>query len=143
MKTESYTKPNKIEIEEIGNKCTVSFFDNIQEVEETIEDETVTKYIYDMYKTTLNNRGNLAEDIENNFEIWLQFAKDSEYKKLAEQIRTKRDKLLTETDWTQVTDTVLSNEKQQEYKIYRQQLRDITEQKNFPYSVVFPENPQE
>jgi len=143
MKTESYTKPNKIKIEEIGNKCTVSFFDNIQEVEETIEDETVTKYIYDMYKTTLNNRGNLAEDIENNFEIWLQFAKDSEYKKLAEQIRTKRDKLLTETDWTQVTDTVLSNEKQQEYKIYRQQLRDITEQKNFPYSVVFPENPQE
>lgn len=144
MKVESYTKPNKFKTEELGNgKITVSFFDNIQDVEETIEKEKVIKYIYDMYKITLNNRENLIEDIENNIDMWLQFAKDSEYKKLSKEIRTKRDKLLTETDWTQVTDTVLNTEKQQEYKEYRQQLRDITEQQEFPYKVVFPKNPKE
>ena len=142
MKTESYTKPNKFEIELLKNgKITVIFFDNITEITEIFEDEETTKYEYDMYKITLNNRINLAEDIENNYNMWLQFAKDCEYEKLATEIRTRRDKLLTETDWTQVTDTVLSDQKQEEYKNYRQQLRDITEQEDFPHKVVFPSKP--
>lgn len=142
MKTESYSKPNKFKIENVRNgKITVLFSDNITEIREIFEDEETTQYEYDMYKITLNNRINLAEDIENNYNMWLQFAKDCEYEKLATEIRTKRDKLLTETDWTQVADTVLSEEKQEEYKNYRQQLRDITEQEEFPYMVKFPLKP--
>ena len=103
--------------------------------------EQQTIYVYDMYKITIENRPNLEKDIEINFDMWLQFAKDCEYEKLAAEVRTKRDNLLNETDWTQVTDTVLNSEKQEEYKEYRQQLRDITGQEGFPYSVVFPEKP--
>lgn len=142
MKTESYSKPNKFKIEFLKNgRVSVLFFDNISKVTENFENEEIEKYKYEMYRITLNNRTNLAEDIENNYDTWLQFAKDCEYEKLATEIRTKRDKLLTQTDWTQVTDTVLSIEKQEEYKTYRQHLRDITEQEEFPYKVTFPAKP--
>lgn len=138
MKVYSSIKPNKFKIEGLENgKVAVSFFDNI--VEEEKEEATV--YKYNTYRIATENRPNLEEDIEVNYDVWLQFAKDNEYKKLAEEIRNKRDKLLTDTDWTQVTDTVLNLEKQQEYKQYRQQLRDITAQEDFPYHVVFPEKP--
>ena len=136
MKVESNAKPNNFKLENINNrKIMICFFDNIIEKEEM--------FYYDMYRITLNNRTNLIEDIENNYETWLQFAKNHEYENLATEIRTKRDELLAETDWTQVTDTVLSIEKQKEYKIYRQELRDITEQDEFPYKVTFPKKPKE
>lgn len=142
MQVESMVRPNRLKIENLDNgKLSVYFFDNIVEQEVMRMNEQQTIYVYDMYKVTIENRPNLEEDIEDNFDMWLQFAKDCEYEKLAAEIRTKRDKLLTETDWTQVTDTVLNTEKQQEYKEYRQQLRDITEQEEFPYAVVFPEKP--
>lgn len=144
MRVESNMKPNKLKIESLENgKITVYFFDNIVEQKVTRMNEKETIYVYDMYQITIENRPNLEEDIQNNFDIWLQFAKDCEYEKLAAEIRNKRDNLLTQTDWTQVTDTVLNTEKQQEYKEYRQQLRDITEQQEFPYKVVFPKNPKE
>ncbi|MCI9063356.1 MAG: hypothetical protein HFJ17_01965 [Clostridia bacterium] len=144
MQVESREKPNKSKIEISENrKMTVYFFDNIVEQEVTRMNEQQIIYVYDMYQITIENRPNLEEDIQNNFDIWLQFAKDCEYEKLAAEIRNKRDNLLTQTDWTQVTDTVLNTEKQQEYKEYRQQLRDIPEQQEFPYHVVFPEKPEE
>lgn len=142
MQVESRVKPSKLKIESLTNgKVSVYFFDNIVEQEVMRMNEQQTIYVYDMYKITIENRPNLEEDIEDNFDMWLQFAKDCEYEKLAAEIRTKRDNLLNETDWTQVTDTVLNSEKQQEYKEYRQQLRDITGQDDFPYHVVFPEIP--
>ena len=144
MKTESYSKPNKFIIENYRNgKVTISFFDNITKVPENFEDEEIEKYNCEMYRITLNNRTNLEQDIEDNYDEWLQFAKDCEYEKLATEIRAKRDKLLTQTDWTQVTDTVLSEEKQEEYKNYRQKLRDITKQEGFPYIIKFPLKPVE
>lgn len=136
MKTQSNSKPKKYEIENIENgKVTVSFHDNIQKQDD--------RYCYDRYKIILNDRANLAEEIENNYECWLQFAKDTEYEKLATEVRAKRDKLLNQTDWTQVADTVLDGEKQEEYKVYRQYLRDLTKQEGFPYKVIFPVKPIE
>lgn len=144
MKSSSELKPNKFKIEKIEkDKIAVSFFDNINEEIDILEDQETQRYVYDTYKIIINNRDNLFEEIKNNYDIWLQFAKDCEHKKLAEEIRTKRDKLLNETDWTQVIDTVLNTKKQEEYKSYRQELRDITEQEGFPYKVVFPLKPTE
>jgi hypothetical protein len=148
MKTESNIKPNKFEIEytaedTINNKCDVIFNTNI--VEEKIrEDEEITmKYVYNTYRLTVNYRENLEQILEDEekYEKWLELAKNTEYKAFAQKIRATRDKLLAETDWTQVTDTVLNKEKQEEYKIYRQKLRDITGQEEFPYNVTFPEMP--
>lgn len=144
MQVKSNIRPDEFKIESLENgKLSVYFFDNIVEQEVVRMNEQQIIYVYDMYQITIENRPNLEEDIQNNFDIWLQFAKDCEYEKLAAEIRNKRDNLLTQTDWTQVTDTVLNTEKQQEYKEYRQQLRDIPEQQEFPYHVVFPEKPEE
>lgn len=63
-----------------------------------------TVYSYDMYVITPYYRENLQTDIETNYQIWLDFAKQEEFGKLAQEIRTKRDKLLAETDKEMVLD---------------------------------------
>ena len=42
-------------------------------------------------------------------------------------IRTKRDDLLSASDWTQFADTPLTDEKKKEWQVYRQALRDMPE----------------
>ena len=44
-------------------------------------------------------------------------------KEAMENLRSKRNQLLTESDWTQSRDVFLSND--EEWKTYRQQLRDL------------------
>ena len=50
-------------------------------------------YVIDRYY-----RSTLESDIETNYKIWLDFAKQFEYDELAKTIREKRNKLLAETD---------------------------------------------
>lgn len=51
--------------------------------------------------------------------------------------RSKRNNLLKESDWTQLPNNPLTAEKQEEWNVYRQKLRDIP--KTIPY--IFPEPP--
>lgn len=53
-------------------------------------------------------------------------------------VRTHRNKLLSECDWTQLADSPVSK---YEWAEYRQQLRDLPQQQGFPYSVVWPNEP--
>lgn len=59
----------------------------------------------------------------------------------AEEARAKRDKLLAETDWTQVLDAPISAECREAFRVYRQALRDITEQEGFPADIAWPVKP--
>jgi hypothetical protein len=59
--------------------------------------------------------------------------------KLSSEARTKRNKLLMESDWTQVLDAPLD---QTAWATYRQELRDITDQTGFPNTIVWPEKPE-
>jgi predicted nuclease with RNAse H fold len=61
--------------------------------------------------------------------------------KIAMQIRQRRNKMLFDTDWTQLVDAPLSEEEKSAYRGYRQDLRDITKQEGFPLNVVWPEPP--
>ena len=58
-----------------------------------------------------------------------------------EEARTQRDKLLADTDWTQVLDAPIDAETREAYRAYRQALRDIPEQDGFPESITWPELP--
>ena len=58
----------------------------------------------------------------------------------AETARAYRDKLLEETDSMMVSDRPNVNE--QEWRTYRQELRDITLQTGFPLNIVFPVMPE-
>jgi len=55
-------------------------------------------------------------------------------------IRPERDELLSKSDWTQCADSPLSDEKKEEWKIYRQALRDMTSQSD-PQNATWPVKP--
>lgn len=57
---------------------------------------------------------------------------------LSTNIRNQRNKLLNESDWTQLDDAPVDK---QLWVTYRQQLRDITTQINFPWSIEWPVKP--
>ena len=61
---------------------------------------------------------------------------------LATTIRSKRNSLLAETDYLLMNDYPISDEDLAIIKNYRQELRDLTKQENFPTSVVFPDFPK-
>ena len=171
QKTYSDIRPEKnFSIENIENgKCTVLFFDNIQEeIQESTNmenQEAVEKnvYSYDVYSIEVPYRENLEEVIESDINNWLKDVKQKAYDKAAEEIRQKRNKLLEETDKEMCLDRLnlkmpeeltasnllsgikeffegLSNIFNGKMAKYRQELRDITKQEGFPYNVVWPKN---
>lgn len=71
---------------------------------------------------TFNYTTHEWEDMRTPEEVW-------------ENIRIERNKLLLETDWTQLPD--VPEAIKTKYAIYRQALRDITSQEN-PYNIKFP-----
>lgn len=73
----------------------------------------------------------VPESVANNAEL--------EYKSLL--VRKERDNLLQETDWTQVVDSPLPDDKKAEFAVYRQALRDIPQTYSDPDLVVWPEKP--
>lgn len=52
-----------------------------------------------------------------------------------------RNKLLYDSDWTQLPNGPLTQEVQQEWAVYRQALRDITTQSGYPFNVIWPVPP--
>lgn len=138
QKTFSSDRPeNPFIIENIKNgRCTILFFDNIEEFVD--EEENIT-YKYDLYEMNdVPYRDNLSSTIQNDLNSWLNIAKNQDRDAVASEVRKTRDELLSGTDWTQMKDTALSEEKQRKYATYRQALRDIPQQVGFPYDVVFP-----
>ena len=61
---------------------------------------------------------------------------------LATEIRSKRNSLLAETDYLLMPDYPISKEYLEKVKEYRQELRDITKQDEFPKEVTFPDFPK-
>jgi len=57
------------------------------------------------------------------------------------EIRSNRDSLLKSSDWTQLPDVALTAEDQRDWAVYRQQLRDITDQTD-PFEVWWPGEPE-
>jgi hypothetical protein len=63
---------------------------------------------------------------------------DAEKTQKANEVRYKRNMLLTQSDWTQLADAPVDN---LAWAVYRQSLRDITLQAGFPFTVDFPVAP--
>jgi len=57
----------------------------------------------------------------------------------AKEVRRERNKLLKESDWTQIPDCTVDKTV---WATYRQSLRDITTQEGFPFNVTFPTKPE-
>jgi hypothetical protein len=61
--------------------------------------------------------------------------------KKASSIRAERNQKLAETDWVVTASLEKEQEIPSDWKIYRQALRDITEQQGFPFDIVWPSEP--
>ena len=151
-----------------GNLIEVTFFDDIKSEmrKEQDSDNEVEVFTYKVYKITTTFRDNLEEHIQNNLNDWLESLKEQEKNFLASEIREKRNKLLEESDKYMILDRLtmnfpqeisltnvvsvlkdffktLSNIKNGSWAKYRQELRDLPNQKGFPYDVKFPDKPEE
>lgn len=146
MQVESNLKPTKkFEIENIvDGKCDVVFYDNIIEIQSLENEEDGKKYSYNIYRLKTIYRDDLEQTLNNDeeeYEKWLQKAKDAEYEELSANIRKERDALLYATDKYTISDYPISSENKELMLEYRQKLRDLPEQETFPYNVEFPEKP--
>lgn len=151
-----------------GNLIEVTFFDGIKSEmrKEQDSDNEVEVFTYKVYKITTTFRDDLEEHIQNNLNDWLESLKEQEKNSLASEIREKRNKLLEESDKYMILDRLtmnfpqeisltnvvsvlkdffktLSNIKNGSWAKYRQELRDLPNQKGFPYDVKFPDKPEE
>lgn len=152
MKTESNVYPQPLLVTKFNEteKCVLlTDMDSI--VEETTEEGTIYKYQqYEMFTQAP------IEYITEKANELLEKLKTKEYNDLAEQIREKRNALLDASDKYMALDRVgldtssaiaflasLKNIFVNNYAKYRQSLRDITKQPNFPYEVTWPEKPKE
>jgi len=62
-------------------------------------------------------------------------SKDAEQ---AKSVRTSRNDMLKDSDWTQITDATADKTA---WAVYRMALRDITEQAGFPWTITWPDAP--
>ena len=60
----------------------------------------------------------------------------------AKEVRAKRDKMLSETDWVVIMHTEKGTNIPLAWEVYRQALRDISAQSGFPHSVTYPAKPE-
>ena len=139
MKNVEYSqRPERIEVVELPRKHVLDFLR--ENITETVEDGE-TRYTADEYRLTLVRRGGMEAEIAAQFAEYLARAKTAEYEELASEIRAKRAKLLSETDYLFTEDYPMYDEEKEPWRVYRQALRDIPEQPGFPYEVVFPAKP--
>jgi len=87
--------------------------------------------IYEQAITTFNTEKvrleNEKNEIENSIDYWKHF-------------RSKRSYLLSLSDWTQVFDAQLTEEKKESWRLYRQKLRDLPNNISDPKSLMLDEN---
>ena len=144
MKAKGSYKPNDYEYEALNSGAAViRFYENIEPFTEPGEkgQPGSTGYEYDRYTLMRPHSDHLRERVANETALWLAFAKQEEAKELAAGIRVQRDALLEKTDKTQIPDANISEDCRDAYREYRQALRDIPEQPDFPYEVEWPEEP--
>lgn len=151
MKTESNTYPEKLKITKFNEeqKC-VLIVDMDSVVEKTRDEEVYYEFdAFEMFTQATN------EYITEKVDELLQLLKTKEYNDLADAIRGKRNQLLLDSDKYMVIDRLnldtssaikflasLKNIFANNWTYYRQALRDITSQPNFPYEVSWPQKPE-
>jgi hypothetical protein len=102
---------------------------------EQINGKWYTKYILGpVFTDTTAEDGTITTAAQN--EAAYKAVKDAEQ---AKSVRADRDAKLAASDWTQVADAPVDKA---EWATYRQALRDITAQSEFPWNVTWPTKPE-
>lgn len=78
------------------------------------------------------------KSIEQNFASSMMHGEPNNTYNWESQHLAMRSNLLSGCDWTQVADSPLSDEKKAQWAEYRQKLRDLTKQENWPNAPEWP-----
>lgn len=78
--------------------------------------------------------------VVNGVHIYTPITEDEELNKKYSQLRSVRDRLLSECDWTQIPDSPLTDAQKQAWATYRQALRDLPSTVDIN-NIVYPEKP--
>lgn len=115
-----------------------------------VTDEIIDAYGYELLPLESNSRtvesDVLIVDKENDTYV-VKWVSIDEWNMIQERniaslrAKTQRNRLLSESDWTQTIDCPLSNDMKNSWALYRQQLRDITKQSEFPSIIAWPTKP--
>ena len=137
MKT--YTVYNAEKIVKVLKVSEETLALNISEDESYVEGEFSDEFYYikDGEITEYPTKPDYPVSFDSASEQWI---KNNE---LALDIfKQERNQLLADTDWTQVSDSPLSDSKKTEWQTYRQALRDMPSQEGFdPLNPVYPTKP--
>lgn len=76
--------------------------------------------------------------LDFNQQQWVQIPNNQKIEMLSREARLQRNRFLSATDWTQISDSPLTAQSKSDWMIYRQQLRDVTHQPEFPLNIVWP-----
>jgi HD-GYP domain-containing protein (c-di-GMP phosphodiesterase class II) len=147
VKISSAKMPNQpFEILPNGKKCTVIFYDNViqNSMVDGMTGNSILSWDYEKYELETNYSASLSAQIESNYAIWLQKAKNAEANAESEKIRNYRDELLNKCDLQHCNPekwTAMSDSEKLAWATYKQSLRDITAQEGFPYTMNWPVKP--
>ncbi len=108
----------------------ISVRDGVEEV----NGQWFTKYIVGPVFTEYTDDKGVVHTVAEQYEAYC-FAKDAEQ---AKQVRAERNHRLADCDWTQLPDSPVDH---QPWQVYRQELRDVTNQAGFPWDFVWPTKP--
>ena len=97
-------------------------------------DRQTQKIVKDSSPTLVNNVWTLGWSTQNLTQEE-QSAKNADQ---AQTVRNQRTQLLKDCDWTQIADSTADKTA---WATYRQQLRDITAQVGFPWTITWPDAP--
>ena len=114
-------------LESSGNVC----------MESDTEPEFYTRWVH----TPADSPDNVAPKDADVRDIAI-YLTDAEYDTvLAASARQKRDRLIATTDYLVTPDYPIESDRLAKVKIYRQALRDIPEQSDFPRTITWPDKP--
>jgi hypothetical protein len=90
-----------------------------------------------------NKAQRVVQEVKNVDGVWTQQWRIQNLpdEQASENVRAHRDRLLAETDWVVVMHTEKGTNIPLEWEVYRQSLRDITNQTGFPHAVDWPTKP--
>ena len=104
---------------------------------EEVDGQWFTKFIAGpIFTDTTDGDGNVTTAADN--EAAYKAGIDAQ---AATSVRSERDRLIAETDWTQLADSQLSDSVKASWVTYRQALRDLPTASGFPHTMTWPTKP--
>ena len=105
--------------------------------------DVIDQYIENGIAKTIPQKPDQFSVFDYKTKTWIDTRSDEEKNiEKCTEVKKARELLLSKSDWTQIPNNPLTPAKQEEWAVYRQQLRDITNQPGYPFNVVWPVKPE-